>query len=80
MSYSSFVPVCRNTGAPELRPVGAIIEIPEKQLRIYTIDQEQIHMIEEFYGLRNGRKPQQIEYLRLLVSPRKRKPARRRRR
>jgi len=77
MSYSSFVPVCWNTGAPELRPIGAIIEIPEKQLRIYTIDQEQIHMIEEFYGLRNGRKPE--EYLRFMVTA-KRKPARKSRR
>lgn len=51
---SSFVPCSGSTGAPELVPCGEIIDCPEKKLRIYYIDQEQIKMLEEFYGLKNG--------------------------
>lgn len=79
MRVSSFVPCSGTTGAPELHPVGEVIENPEKHLRIYHIDPAQIKLIEEFYGLRNGRKPE-AEYFRPLVSPRKRKPARKSRR
>lgn len=59
---SSFVPCSYSTGAPELYPVGEVIENREKHLRIYHVDQGQIKMIEEFYGLHNGRKS---EYERL---------------
>lgn len=59
---SRFVPCSYSTGAPELYPIGEVIENREKHLRVYKVDQGQIRMIEEFYGLHNGRKS---EYERL---------------
>ncbi|MGB9887087.1 MAG: hypothetical protein ACPLRW_08825 [Moorellales bacterium] len=53
---SMFVPCSGSTGAPELLPVGEVIEIPDKGLRVFHIDRGQIRMLEEFYGLNNGRK------------------------
>lgn len=78
MQRSSFVPCSYSTGAPELHPIGEVIENHKKNLRIYHIDQDQIKMVEEFYGLRNGRKPE-VAYLRPVLTA-KRKPARRSRR
>lgn len=71
------MPCSGTTGAPELVPIGEIIDCPEKHLRIYYINQEQIRMLEEFYGLRNGRRPG--EAVRPLVTEKK-KPTRRGRR
>lgn len=54
---SSFVPSSGATGAPELVPCGEVIVNAEKRLRIFYVDQDQIKVLEEFYGLRNGHRP-----------------------